>query len=182
MATVASNTKAVPIHFLVGSDEDAVKKAAADLAAKLAPEDPMNLEIVDGRADSVDDAARSIEKVREAILTLPFFGGGKLVWWKAVNFFDETGVGRERQFGTRGQPARIVQCAPPLGDRQSIEAGEPRGSQLPRGQRAVRALADERLLFCGPPCFDLARQTRTSQWNELTEPITDLRRNCPSPR
>jgi len=94
MATVASNTKAVPIHFLVGSDEDAVKKAAADLAAKLAPEDPMNLEIVDGRADSVDDAARSIEKVREAILTLPFFGGGKLVWWKAVNFFDETGVGR----------------------------------------------------------------------------------------
>ncbi len=29
-----------------------------------------------------------------AILTLPFFGGGKLVWWKAVNFFDESGVGR----------------------------------------------------------------------------------------
>ncbi len=27
-------------------------------------------------------------------MTLPFFGGGKLVWWKAVNFFDETGVGR----------------------------------------------------------------------------------------
>ncbi len=32
--------------------------------------------------------------MREAILTLPFFGGGKLVWWKTVNFFDETGVGR----------------------------------------------------------------------------------------
>ena len=27
-------------------------------------------------------------------MTFPFFGGGKLVWWKAVNFFDETGVGR----------------------------------------------------------------------------------------
>src|SRR3984957_6734109 len=94
MATAASNTKAVPIHFLCGSDEDAVKKAAADLARKLAPADAMNLEAVDGRAVTADEAIGSIQKVREAILTLPFFGGGKLVWWKAVNFFDETGVGR----------------------------------------------------------------------------------------
>ena len=94
MATTASNTKATAsIHFLCGSDEDAVKKAAADLAQKLAPEDAMNLETIDGRANNVDEAVQSIEKVREAILTLPFFGGGKLVWWKAVNFFDETGVG-----------------------------------------------------------------------------------------
>src|SRR5258708_26173735 len=94
MATAAINTKAVPIHFLCGSDEDAVKKAAADLAVKLAPADAMNLETIDGRATTTDEAVQSIEKVREAILTLPFFGGGKLVWWKAVNFFDETGVGR----------------------------------------------------------------------------------------
>ena len=90
----STTSKAVPIHFLAGSDEDAVKKAAADLAQKLTPEDPMNFETIDGRADSVDDAIKSIAKVREAIMTLPFFGGGKLVWWKAVNFFDETGVGR----------------------------------------------------------------------------------------
>ncbi len=90
----ASATKTVPIHLLVGSDEDAVKKAAADLAQKLAPDDAMNLETIDGRATTVDEAVGSIQKVREAILTLPFFGGGKLVWWKMVNFFDETGVGR----------------------------------------------------------------------------------------
>jgi DNA polymerase-3 subunit delta len=54
----------------------------------------MNFETIDGRALTVDEAANSIAKVREAILTLPFFGGGKLVWWKAVNFFDESGVGR----------------------------------------------------------------------------------------
>ncbi len=94
MATAASTTKAVPIHFLCGSDEDAVKKAAADLAKKLAPDDAMNFETIDGRADSADGAVQSVSKVREAILTLPFFGGGKLVWWKSVNFFDETGVGR----------------------------------------------------------------------------------------
>ena len=94
MATAASTTKAVPIQFLCGSDEDAVKKAAIELAQKLAPEDAMNFETIDGRADSADGAVQSIQKVREAILTFPFFGGGKLVWWKSVNFFDETGVGR----------------------------------------------------------------------------------------
>jgi len=94
MPASATNTKPVPIHFLCGSDEDAVKRAAADLAQQLAPADAMNLETIDGRATTVEEAAKSIEKVREAILTLPFFGGGKLVWWKAVNFFDETGVGR----------------------------------------------------------------------------------------
>jgi len=94
MATASSNTKSVPIHFLCGSDEDAVKKAAADLARKLAPADAMNLETIDGRSTTVDEAVLSIANVREAILTLPFFGGGKLVWWKAVNFFDEIGVGR----------------------------------------------------------------------------------------
>jgi len=41
-------TKAVPIHFLAGTDEDGVKKAAAELVKKLAPEDPMNLETIAG--------------------------------------------------------------------------------------------------------------------------------------
>lgn len=90
----AASTKQNAIYLLVGSDEAAVKKAAADLAARLAPPDAMNFETIDGRADSADDAIRSIAQVREAILTLPFFGAGKLVWWKAVNFLDETGVGR----------------------------------------------------------------------------------------
>jgi DNA polymerase-3 subunit delta len=90
----ASSTKTVPIHLLTGSDEDAVKKAAAELAAKLAPDDAMNFETIDGRALTVDEAVNSISKVREAILTLPFFGGGKLVWWKGVSFFDDGGPGR----------------------------------------------------------------------------------------
>ena len=71
-----------------------MKKAAAALVKKIAPEDAMNLETIDGRADTADDAARSIQRVREAIMTLPFFGGGKLVWWKSVNFFDDHGPGK----------------------------------------------------------------------------------------
>ncbi len=56
MAASAINTKTIPIHFLCGSDEDAVKKAAADLAQKLAPDDAMNFETIDGRAITVDEA------------------------------------------------------------------------------------------------------------------------------
>jgi DNA polymerase-3 subunit delta len=91
---MASNTKGTPIHLLYGSDEDAVKKAAAALLEQLKPADPMNFETIDGRADNVEGVAQSIQKLREAILTLPFFGGGKLVWWKSVNFFDDHGPGR----------------------------------------------------------------------------------------
>ena len=91
---MASNTKSAPIHLLYGNDEEALKKGAATLLEQLRPEDPMNFETIDGRADNVDGVAQSIQKLREAILTLPFFGGGKLVWWKSVNFFDDHGPGR----------------------------------------------------------------------------------------
>ncbi len=91
---MASNPKAIPIHLLYGSDEDAVKKAAAALLETLKPEDAMNFETIDGRADNVEGVTQSIQKLREAILTLPFFGGGKLVWWKSVNFLDDHGPGR----------------------------------------------------------------------------------------
>ena len=50
MAASAPKTKSAPIQLLTGSDEDAVKRAAAELAAKLAPEDPMNFETIDGLA------------------------------------------------------------------------------------------------------------------------------------
>ena len=91
---MASNLKATPIHLLYGTDEDAVKKAVAALLEKIKPADAMNFETIDGRADNVEGVTQSIQKVREAILTLPFFGGGKLVWWKSVNFFDDHGPGR----------------------------------------------------------------------------------------
>ena len=88
------NKKAVPIRLLYGSDDPAVKEAATALVRQLAPADGMNFETIDGRADNVEGVMRSLQQLREAILTLPFFGGGKFVWWKSVNFFDDHGPGR----------------------------------------------------------------------------------------
>jgi len=83
------------IHAVVGSDESAVKTAAKEMAAKLTPADAgdFGLEIVDGCADNVDQAAARIRSTTEALQTLPFFGG-KLVWLKNANFLGDNILGR----------------------------------------------------------------------------------------
>jgi DNA polymerase-3 subunit delta len=88
-------TRASNIHAVVGSDESTVKTAAAELAASLTPPDAgeFGLEIIDGCADNVDQAADRIRSTIAALQTLPFFGGGKLVWLKNVNFLGDSRLG-----------------------------------------------------------------------------------------
>lgn len=83
------------IHFVTGSDEAAVKKAAAELAAKLAPsDDPFAVETIDGAVATVDEARDRIHAAIEALLTVPFFGGAKLVWLKSATFLSDSVMGR----------------------------------------------------------------------------------------
>ncbi len=83
------------VHFLTGSDEAGVKKAAVELAAKLAPgADAFGLETIDGAVDTVDSAVSRINEARQALLTLPFLGGAKLVWLKSASFLSDTQTGR----------------------------------------------------------------------------------------
>ena len=70
MASKTSTT-----YFVTGSDESAVKKAAAALAAELAPgADAFGLETIDGAVDTVDAATGKIHATSQALLTLPFWG------------------------------------------------------------------------------------------------------------
>ena len=84
------------IHAVVGSDESEVKRVATELSARLTPPDAgdFGLEIIDGCADNAEQAASRIRSAIEALQTLPFFGGGKLVWLKNVNFLGDTVIGR----------------------------------------------------------------------------------------
>jgi DNA polymerase III subunit delta len=86
-----ANTQAV-----VGSDESEVKRTAAELATKLTPPDAgdFGLEVIDGVVDNAEQAASRIRSTIEALQTLPFFGGGKLVWLKNANFLGDTAIGR----------------------------------------------------------------------------------------
>jgi DNA polymerase-3 subunit delta len=89
---MATNGKAITV--LAGTDEWAIKQAALQWTREHAPEDEMNFEIIDAQVDRVEQALEKIAALREAILTLPFMGGAKLVWWKNVNFLDDSVLGR----------------------------------------------------------------------------------------
>ncbi|MEI6323100.1 MAG: DNA polymerase III subunit delta [bacterium] len=84
------------IHFVTGSDEAEVRRTAQGLAAELAPPDAgeFGLEIIEAPADTVDCCVDMIENTLQGILTLPFFGGGKLVWMKGATFLKDTQQGR----------------------------------------------------------------------------------------
>ncbi|HZE56722.1 MAG TPA: DNA polymerase III subunit delta [Chthoniobacterales bacterium] len=84
------------IHAVVGSDESEVKRVAAELAAKLAPPEAgeFGVEVIDACADNVEQAVAKIRSAIEALQTLPFFGGGKLVWFKNANCLADTVIGR----------------------------------------------------------------------------------------
>jgi DNA polymerase III subunit delta len=84
------------IHAVVGSDESEVKRVAAELAAQLTPPDAgeFGVEIIDACADNVDQAVAKIRLAIEALQTIPFFGGGKLVWLKNANCLGDSVIGR----------------------------------------------------------------------------------------
>jgi DNA polymerase III subunit delta len=82
-------------HLLInGSDEYQVKARGGELAAQLAPADPMNFETIEAQADSVSDALDKVDRLKEALLTLPFFGGAKLVFFKNCNFLADNVMGK----------------------------------------------------------------------------------------
>jgi DNA polymerase III subunit delta len=108
------------IYAVVGSDEGAVKSRARELAQHLTPKDTGDFgqDLIDGAADNADQAVSRIHSAIEAIQTLPFFGPGKLVWLKDVNFCGDTVTGRSaqvaaaldqlQQFLSLGMPSGVV--------------------------------------------------------------------------
>jgi DNA polymerase III subunit delta len=96
MPKTKTATAATNIYAVVGSDEAEVKRAAAELARNLTPPDAgdFGLEVIDGAVDNAEHAAARIRSAIEALQTLPFFGGSKVVWLKNANFLGDTQIGR----------------------------------------------------------------------------------------
>ena len=113
IAQAKTKTATANIRAIVGSDEARVKREAAELAKQLAPAEAgeFGLEIIDGAADNVDGAANAIRSTIGALQTLPFFGGGKLVWLKSANFLSDD---------VKGKSANVLE---PLEELGAILAG-----------------------------------------------------------
>src|SRR5436309_7756771 len=88
MPKKSSQSKIESCFAVVGSDESEVKRAAGELARELLPAGAgdFGMDAIDGAAGNADEAATRIHQTIEALLTLPFFGGEKLVWLKNANF------------------------------------------------------------------------------------------------
>src|SRR5207302_4704095 len=96
MPKAKTKAETANIHAVIGSDEAEVKRVAAELAQKLAPEQAgdFGLDVIDGAADNAEQAAARIRSTIEALQTLPFFGSTKVVWLKNPNFLGDTPIGR----------------------------------------------------------------------------------------
>lgn len=98
MPKTATKTKktAKQIFAIVGSDESEVKRSATALAEQLAPAGlgDFGLEIIDGCADNAEQAVARIRATLQALQTLPFMGGTKLVWLKNANCLGDSVISR----------------------------------------------------------------------------------------
>ncbi len=84
------------IVAVLGNDELRVKEAALKLSREMAPEDTSGFgpDVIEGTAESAEHCSQIVRSTMDALQTLPFFGGGKLVWLKNANFLADSVVGR----------------------------------------------------------------------------------------
>ncbi len=82
-----------PLRLVWGEDEFAVQRRARQVFEAWKAENPDgDQEIIEATAGNSDEAFRAIARLREALQTLPFFGGCKCVWFRNVTFFGEDRV------------------------------------------------------------------------------------------
>lgn len=94
---------AKPLVLIGGTDDFAVTRRAREIFATWSQElGGMDHEVIEAAANSADQAVKAMGRLREALLTLPFFGGGKAVWFKDCNFLAEDAPG-ERKLGSAAE-------------------------------------------------------------------------------
>ncbi len=85
----AASPKA-PVLLVCGQDEFGVKERAREVFNKWSAEaGGMDHEIIDAAVNNSGEAVAALAKLREALQTLPFFGGAKVVWLQNCNFLGE---------------------------------------------------------------------------------------------
>ena len=79
-----------PVLLVCGEDDFNVKQRARQVFQKWSEElGGMDHEIIDAQVTNGGEALKSLSKLREALNTLPFFGGGKVVWLQNCSFLGD---------------------------------------------------------------------------------------------
>src|SRR5512140_3376721 len=83
--------------FICGPDDFIVNRVGKERFEALATEanaDEFSRETVSGFAANVDEVETAVNRFRDAVQTVPMFGGKRVVWFKDVNFLADTVTGR----------------------------------------------------------------------------------------
>lgn len=82
--------------FICGQDDFLVGRMGRDRFAELSGDatDEFSREIVNGFAVNVEEVGAAVNRFREAVQTVPMFGGRRVVWLKDVNFLADTVTGK----------------------------------------------------------------------------------------
>ncbi len=92
--------------FLCGPDDFIVHRLGAErFAAAAANADEFSREIISGFAANVAEVETAVNRFRDAVQTVPLFGGQRVVWFKDINFLADTVTGRAE--GTLAQVAAL---------------------------------------------------------------------------
>lgn len=87
MPRAATVTAAKPLLLVFGDDDFAVKQRAREVFNDwVASSGGMDQEIINATAGNSSEALKALNRLREALQTLPFFGGTKIVWFQDCNF------------------------------------------------------------------------------------------------
>jgi DNA polymerase III subunit delta len=99
-----------PLVLVCGEDDFAAKQRAKQLYTQWCAElGGMDHEIIEATVTSSSDALRAINKLSEALQTLPFFGGGKAIWLRDCSF-----LGDERAAQVASVTERLTELASEL--------------------------------------------------------------------
>ncbi|HNR71713.1 MAG TPA: DNA polymerase III subunit delta [Verrucomicrobiota bacterium] len=81
---------AASLKLVCGEDDFVVKQRARQIHQQWTAEvGGMDHETIDASVTTKDEAFRALAKLREALQTLPFFGSGKVIWFKDCNFLSD---------------------------------------------------------------------------------------------
>jgi len=106
----APASKTMPLAFICGDDEFAVKKRAREIYQQWCVDlGGMDHEIIESTVSNSGDALKIIARLREALQTLPFFGSGKVVWLRDCNF-----LGDERAAAAQAVTETLAEVAEEL--------------------------------------------------------------------
>jgi DNA polymerase-3 subunit delta len=86
----AAKSASAHVILVCGEDDFAVKQRAKQIYLQWSEElGGMDHEIIDASVANSGEALKALARLREALQTLPFFGGGKAVWLQNCNFLGD---------------------------------------------------------------------------------------------